>query len=150
MKGKFSIRNNGDNHAVASMSNPHPSQRSNYNNNSTQKMGGAHDTSASHHKTSDITCYKCGGKGHTLSDPSCPQYGKPSTNPQFNTQHIIKDEDGQELGSKHSTSWGGLQYDPQDEGDNEDKLEYQEVFPEGEDDDNTSEVEQDEVHMSSM
>jgi hypothetical protein len=35
-----------------------------------------------------------------------------------------------------------------DEGDNEDELEYQEVIPEGEDDDNASEAE--EVRMSSM
>jgi len=94
-----------------------------------------------------------------LSDPSCPQYGKPSTNPRFNTQHVIEDEDpqaehhpqdedGHEFGSQHSNSWGGSQYDPQDEGDNEDELEYQEVIPEGEDDDNASEAE--EVRMSSM
>jgi len=35
---------------------------------------------------------------------------------------------------------GGSQYDPQDEGDNEDELEYQEVIPEGEDDGNASEA----------
>jgi hypothetical protein len=122
-------------------------------------MGGTRDTSASHHRTSDITCYKCSGKGHISSDPSCPQYGKPNTNPRFNAQRVIKDEDpqaehhpqdedGRELGSQHSNSWGGSQYDPQDEGDNKDKLEYQEVIPEGEDDDNASEAE--EVCMSSM
>jgi hypothetical protein len=112
--------------------------------------------SASHCRTSDITCYKCGGKGHISSNPSCPQYGKPSTNPQFNAQLVIKDktehhpqdEDGNELGSQHSNSWGGSQYDPQDN--NKDELEYQEVIPEGEDADNTSEAEQDEVGMSSM
>src|ERR1700676_5332115 len=73
-KGKSSIRNNGDICTTVGTSNPHPLQRSNNNNNSTHKMGGAHDTSASHCKTSDITCYKCGGKGHILSDPSWPQY----------------------------------------------------------------------------
>jgi hypothetical protein len=83
-----------------------------------------------------------------LSDPSCPQYGKPNTNLRFNAQRVIEDEDGHELGSQHSNSWGGSQYDPQDEGDNEDELEYQEVIPEGEDDDNASEAE--EVRMSSM
>src|ERR1700676_670430 len=158
-KGKSSIRNNGDNRATVGMSNPRPSQRSNYNNNSTHKTGGTHDTSTSHCRTSDITCYKCGGKGHISSDPSCPQYGKPNTNPRFNAQRVIEDEDqqaghhpqdedGHELGSQHSNSWGGSQYDPQDEGDNEDELEYQEVIPEGEDDDDASEAE--EVRMSSM
>jgi len=157
-KGKSSIRNNGDNHTAVGMSNSHPPQWSNYNNNSTHKTGGTRD-SASHHRTSDITCYKCSGKGHILSNPSCPQYGKPSTNPRFNAQHVIKDEDpqaehhpqdedGHELGSQHLNSWGGSQYDPQDGDENEDKLEYQEVIPEGEDDDNTSETE--EVCMSSM
>jgi hypothetical protein len=122
-------------------------------------MGGARDTLASHRRTNDITCYKCGGKGHISSNPSCPQYGKPSTNPQFNTQRVIEDEDpetehhpqdedGNELGSQHSNSWGGSQYDPQDN--NEDELEYQEVIPEGEDAENASEAEQDEVRMSSM
>src|ERR1700676_2960845 len=158
-KGKSSIRNNGDNCATVGTSDPRPSQRSNYNNNLTHKTGGTRDTSASHCRTSDITCYKCGGKGHISSDPSCPQYGKPSTNPRFNAQCVIEDEDpqaehhpqdedGHELGSQHSNSWGGSQYDPQDEGDNEDELEYQEVIPEGEDDDNASEAE--EVHMLSM
>jgi hypothetical protein len=157
-KGKSSIRNNGDTRAAAGASNSRPSQRSNYNNNnSTHKTGGAQDTSASHRRTSDITCYKCGGKGHISSDPACPQYGKPSTNPRFNAQCVIEeedpetehhpqDEDGNELGSQHSNSWGGSQYDPQD--DNEDELKYQEVIPEGEDADNASEAEQ--VRMSSM
>src|SRR5882762_1196254 len=36
-KGKSSIRNNGDNRATVGTSNPRPSQRSNYNNNSTHK-----------------------------------------------------------------------------------------------------------------
>ena len=142
-KGKSSIRNNGDTRAVAGASNSRPSQRSNYyNNNSTHKTGGARDALASHRRTSDITCYKCGGKGHISSDPSCPQYGKPSTNPRFNAQRVIEDEDpqaehhsqdedGHELGSQHSNSWGGSQYDPQDKGDNENDLEYQEVIPEG-------------------
>src|SRR6202790_2177983 len=86
-KKKSSIRNNGDTRAAAGASNSHPSQRSNNNNNnSTHKTGGARDASASHHRTSDITCYKCGGKGHISSDPSCPQYGKPNTNPRFNAQ----------------------------------------------------------------
>jgi len=159
-KGKSSIRNNGDSHAAAGASNPRPSQRSNYYYyNLTHKMGGAQDTSASHHRTNDIICYKCGGKGHISSNPSCPQYGKPSTNPQFNAQCVIEDEDpdterhpqdedGNEIGSQNSDSWGGSQYDPQD--DDEDKLEYQEVIPEGEDADNTSEAEQDKVCMSSM
>src|SRR5882762_9595748 len=141
-KGKSSIKNNGDNHATVGTSNPRPSQRSNYNTNSAHKTGGTCDTSASHCRTSDITCYKCGGKGHILSDPSCLQYDKPNTNPRFNAQHVIededpqaehhpRDEDGHELGSQHSNSWGGSQYDPQDKGDNENDLEYQEVIPEG-------------------
>ena len=62
------------------------------------------------------------------------------------TEHHPQGEDGDELGSQHSNSWGGSQYDPQD--DNEDELEYQEVIPEGEDADNASEAEQ--VRMSSM
>ena len=147
-KGKSSIINNRDNHATVGTSNPCPLQRPNYTNNSTHKTGGTCDTSASHRRTSDITCYKSSGKGHILSDPSCPQYGKPNTNPRFNAQRVIENEDGHELGSQHSNSWGGSQYDPQDEGDNEDELEYQEVIPEGEDDDNASEAE--EVRMSSM
>jgi hypothetical protein len=158
MKGKSSIRNNGDTRAAAGAENPCPLQRSNYNNNDlTHMTGGAQDMSASHHRTSDISCYKCGGKGHISSDPSCLQYGKPSTNPQFNaqcvmededpeTEHHPQDEDGDELGSQHSNSWEGSQYDPQDN--NKDELEYQEVIPEGEDADNASEAEQ--VHMSSM
>src|SRR6202521_2880331 len=92
-KGKSSIRNNGDNRATVGTSNPRPEQRSNYNNNLTHKTGGTCDTSTSHRRTSDITCYKCGGKGHISSDPSCPQYGKPSTNPRINAQHVIEDED---------------------------------------------------------
>jgi len=76
-------------------SNPHPSQRSNYYYNLTHKMGGTRDTSASHCKTSDITCYKCGGKGHISPDPLCLQYDKPSTNPRFNAQRVIEGEDPQ-------------------------------------------------------
>src|ERR1700676_1511293 len=63
-KGKSSIRNNGDNRATVGTSNPHPSQRSNYNNNLTHKTGGIRDISLSPSKTREIICYNCVEKEH--------------------------------------------------------------------------------------
>ena len=109
-----------------------------------------------------MTCSKCGMLGHLSNDPKCPQYGVPSNQPCVNAQRLIEHDDDEavdardldgdtplaEVKSHYSNSWGGSQYEPDDDDDrivdHDSNADGAEAAPDGEDDDG------DEIRMSTM
>jgi hypothetical protein len=70
---------------------------------------------------SDLTCYRCGHKGHIASNPICPKYSSKPAVRMFATRTVVDDRSGDELvvkstaGSVHSEKeeeapFGGSQY----------------------------------------
>src|SRR6266849_6647527 len=70
--------------------------------------------------TSELTCYRCGQKGHIASDPKCPQYQSHQSHPHINAQRVL-DDDVEHPGSEpqstihddvyqYTDSWGGSQF----------------------------------------
>jgi hypothetical protein len=119
---------------------------------SSNRQGPAGDTHAKN--SSEMECYSCGERGHIASNPKCKNYKQRQNRPRLNAQRLIEedcaDEDEpateeepqEQTESQYANSWGGSQYDPHDE-DNQDDIEYDnEDTPEGEGDD--------EVRMSTM
>ena len=110
-------------------------------------------------KNPDIECYTCGQKGHISSDPKCPKYHLRQSRPRLNAQRLINgngmeaendNDEGQdqEGASEQGNSWGGSQYEPEDDF-NERKVD-QEHDDLQEEEPVASEEEEVEVHMTSM
>ena len=109
--------------------------------------------------SSSVECYRCHQIGHISSNPICPKHPSKQGRTRLNAQRLIEDEDvideeGQDElnGHEHEAeeernSWGGSQYDP--DNNFEEVVDHQEEEEEGplpEDD----EDQEDEVRMSSM
>jgi hypothetical protein len=109
-------------------------------------------------KNTEVECYNCGLKGHIASDPKCPKYHLRQQRPRFNAQRLIDgdDQDAEErendeihleVASEHGNSWGGSQYEPDDESDEHEFVQQDEEEPEEEQ--NASEEEPD-VRIATM
>ncbi|KIM85718.1 hypothetical protein PILCRDRAFT_5374 [Piloderma croceum F 1598] len=103
-----------------------------------------------------VECYRCHQIGHIATDTKCPQHPSKMGRPRFNAQRLIEDEaEGEEdVQEEHPedhddlqdvNSWGGSQYDPEDEGDR-----FEEEPAEDEGHKEEEDIEQDKVCMSSM
>jgi hypothetical protein len=67
--------------------------------------------------------------GHIATSPECKNYHSRQNHPQMNAQRLLDGKEGEDavedghqeedhpevVESKHSNSWGGSQYDPEDE-----------------------------------
>jgi hypothetical protein len=129
------------------------------NNNSNVKPSGQQNSHATRGTTnqSGVVCYSCGMIGHIATSPECKNYQSRQNRPRINAQRLLDGEEGENAvedghreedhpeaaESEHSNSWGGSQYDPEDE--------YDEVVLEDtEEPQDPPEEEDPEVRMSTM
>jgi hypothetical protein len=71
----------------------------------------------------NMSCYRCGQKGHIASNPKCPQYQACPTHPHVNAQQVLNNEvnhpEGESQSAVHDNtyqyadSWGGSQFKSQ-------------------------------------
>ncbi|KIM75174.1 hypothetical protein PILCRDRAFT_13858 [Piloderma croceum F 1598] len=103
-----------------------------------------------------VECYRCHQIGHIATDTKCPQHPSKTGHPRFNAQRLIEDkaEGEKDVQEEHPedhdnlqdvNSWGGSQYDPEDEGDR-----FEEEPAEDKGHEEEEDIEQDKVCMSSM
>ena len=105
-----------------------------------------------------VECYRCHQIGHISTDLKCPQHPSKMGRPRFNAQRLIEDDtEGEEvIQEEHpeehedvqdANSWGGSQYEPEDEFE---QLENDMVQEEPGENLEEEDIEYDEVRMSSM
>jgi hypothetical protein len=119
--------------------------------------------------TSELTCYRCGQKGHIASDPKCPQYQSCQTRLRINTQRVLGNDiehpESEPQSAIHNdvyqyvNSWGGSQFESQNEyPDHTSQADGADDAPAGEEDDEdnddpvdvTHKDNKDKVRMASM